>query len=105
DQLLDDVEQFAHVARPPVALERPKRLVRERHLAPGTAEKMPRQRMNVFGPLTQGGHMKMDDPQAIQEILAELSRRHVFFEVAVGRRDDAYVDARLRLSPPERLDL
>ena len=105
DQLLDDVEQFAHVARPPVALERPKRLVRERHLAPGTGEKMPRERMNVFGPFTQGGHMKMDDPQAIEEILAEVSRRHVFGEIAVGRCHDANVDARLRLIRPDRLNL
>src|SRR4029077_290729 len=51
----------------------------------------------IFAALPQRRHLNADDVQTVEEVLAEVSARHLGLEVAVGRGDDANVDGDLRL--------
>ena len=57
----------------------------------------------VFDPVAQGRHDDVDNAEAVEQILAELSRGHALREIAIGRRDDADVHVPRRLLS-DRLD-
>ena len=64
-------------------------------------EEVRREQRNVLATLGERRQLQRDDVQAVIEILAELARRLLRFEVAVRRRDDAHVD-RKRLRRADR---
>src|SRR5439155_20195304 len=51
---------------------------------------------NVRAPIAKRRHLDTNDVEPVVEVLAELAALHVFFDVAIGCRDDAHVDALLR---------
>ncbi len=104
-QLLHGVQQLADVARPAVSLECLKRLIGERQRSLRPLEKVLRHRLDVFGPFSKRRHVKVDDLQPVQQVLAEMAGRHQVGKVAVGGRDHPNVDARLRLIRTDGLDL
>src|SRR5262245_51156645 len=54
---------------------------------------------DVLSTLAQGWQANRDHAQAIEQILSEVAGRGVRGEVAVRRRDDAYVDLDRRRAP------
>ena len=52
---------------------------------------------DLLAPFAQRRHVNPDHAEAVIEILAELAFRHPLFEIGVGRREHAHVDA-LRLA-------
>ena len=73
----------------------------ERELAAGLGgvarEEVARERQDVLAPLAQRRELDRDHVQAEVEVLAEAAGGDLVAQVAVGRRDDAHVDAaRLR---------
>ena len=95
---LDDVLELADVAGPVVLGQQAHRLRRNlaRRVAGTTCEmrqKMRRQRGNVLAPLAQRRHRQVNDVEAIEQVLAKRALGDHVAQVAVGRRDDADVDA------------
>src|SRR5205814_9383950 len=67
---------------------------------PGT----PGQEGNLRGPLAQGRHQDGHPVEAVKEIGAKSSARHLLLEVAIGGSDETTVDGP-RLGGPDREDL
>src|SRR5205807_1315385 len=57
----------------------------------GAFEELVGEREDVFGPLSQGRELDVEDVQAVVEIAAELAATHEILERTVGGRDDAHV--------------
>ncbi len=102
------VLQFSDVARPVVLHQQTNRAVAhlERSaLTPGDAcvEELSQLRQ-VFQPVPQRRHEDRHDVEPIVEVFAELARFDLFFQVAIGRGDEADID-RQRLGAADALEL
>ena len=60
---------------------------------------------DVVAPLAQRRHVEVDDAEPIEQVLAELAGRDALGQIAVGRRDDAHVDACAGVVGADRLNL
>ena len=92
---MDDVLQLTHVARPAIRADALARLPRQRLRGPvllvEPVEKHLRQQQCVAPPLAQCRNRNRNHAEAIHQILAQLARGDCRAQVAVTRRDDAYV--------------
>jgi len=94
---LDDIAQFADVARPGVLLERINGLFCERNRLPSIlcadlAGKVLDQSGQIFGALTQRRQLDGEDHHAMIEIAPEKALFDELLEVAMGGNQDAHVD-------------
>lgn len=55
------------------------------------ADEMANEGRNVFLAFAQGGHLDRENVETIEQVLAEIARRHLFGQIAVGRRNDANI--------------
>ena len=98
DRPLDDVFEFADVARPGMGFEHLKRLGRELRrritpdLAPHPAGEMPGEDGDVFLPLAERRHMEDLERQPVEKILLETPGPGEGGEIGVGGGADANVD-------------
>ncbi len=86
---LDGVLQFAHIARPVIALKAGTSLRRNAghapfHLLAILRRKKCRQQRNIFAPLPQRRHVERHDIEAIVKIGTKGSRTRCFFQIAIG---------------------
>src|SRR6516164_5794005 len=93
---LDDVLEFADIARPRVTRQSAHGFCRDGvdRLAKLPAEllyKVPHKQGNVFRPLTQRGHANGKDIQAIVQIGAELLLAYQYFQITIGGGDEPRV--------------
>ena len=108
DHLLDDVDQFAHIAGPVVLHQESQRIGREGVdglAVPGgdLPQEVTRQQRDVLAPLAHWRQREAHHVQAVVQILAETCFADRGFEVAMRGRDDANVDRR-RLRRTDRAD-
>src|SRR5690606_30944420 len=93
---LDEVLQFAHVARPVAFEQRFQRgrckALRRARCRVDAIEEMRGQQRNVLAPLAQRRQAQVDHVETIEKILAELAAFHALAQVLVGGGDDADVD-------------
>src|SRR5215207_9923320 len=94
---LDGVLELAHVARPVVALEHLDRLGSQAtnflsHLVGDAYREAVGEERYVARPVAERRQRDREDAEPEEQILAEVTLRRVRREVAIGRRDDAYVD-------------
>ena len=80
-------------------------LVGELHRPFGTGEKVRHQRADVFRALSKRRHVQMNDPQPIEQVLAELTGCNQIAQIAIGRGHHPDVDARRRFVRTDGLDL
>ena len=93
---LEDIVQFADVARPGVREQRVPRIVvetgrRAAHGLPEIHEESLGKQRDVADALTQGRQRNVEDLEAIEQIFAERAAGHRLAQVAIARRDDAHV--------------
>ena len=93
---LDDVLQFANVARPAMDEQRGNRIVgkslRLLVLARLFRQEVARSELDVLEAFAQRRQRDREDVQAIVQILAELARRHDLLEQRTAGGDDAALD-------------
>src|SRR6187402_23805 len=94
---LDEIAQFTHVAGPLVLLENFNCVIRNLHawatvLTTELVEELLHEGRNIFATIAQWRNEERDDVETIEEIFAEVSSCDLFFEVLVGRGDQAHVD-------------
>src|SRR5215469_11544142 len=97
DNALDNVAQFADVARPGVAHQYVDRIVGDFARPPAIGsrqllQEMPSEKGDIFLSLPQGRHKEGNDIQAVEEIFAKIAAQNFFFQIFVCRSDDANVD-------------
>src|SRR5436190_377979 len=93
----EDRRRARDVAGPPVVGEerhRFRRQVRDAFavLLGVTAQEVLGEERDVLAPVTQRRQQDRHDLQAIEKVLAKRAALHQLLEIAVGRRDHAYVD-------------
>ena len=97
-QTLDDVPELAHVAGPRVCPKGVKRLSRDAGprdlvLRGEDLDVIVHEEIDVGAPFVQRRHFQVQHVQPVEQVLAELARRHGLHEVAVCGRDDTDVGA------------
>src|SRR6266849_230890 len=103
-QPLDEVPQFAYISWPGMAQEDFHRRIAElpRFLSVGGAEfaqKISRERRNIFSAITQRRDVKGDHVETVEEILAKGAARNLLIEILIGCGDDAHVHAQSFVGP------
>src|SRR5258706_444577 len=98
DEALDEVAQFAHIARPRIARKNFESVVAEfagllAVFGAEFIEKVATKNWNVRDAVTQRRNKKGNYVQAIEKILAKRAARDFLVEVLVGGGDDANVHA------------
>ncbi len=98
NRVVDDVFEFADIARPGMALKqfhglRAKGQIGPPQPFPIEIEEIMRQRLDVGRALSQGGQPNRGDVQAKVEVFAKMLRLHRRFQIHIRRRDDADIDA------------
>ena len=93
---LDGVFQFANIAGPVVRQKQLARFVgdaanRSCGISVVALDEEIHQRKDVFFAIAQRRDEDRDDRQAIVKILAEVAFAHGFFQIAIGRGDDAHI--------------
>ena len=99
---LDDVLEFAHVARPAVLQKQLPGLIgqavdRLAHLGGDAGDEMVGEQEDVVAALAQGRQDDVDDAQAEIEVLTEGAAAHLFLEVHVGGGDHPDIDVQRRV--------
>src|SRR3989441_5504831 len=92
---LDGIGQLPDVPGPPVPLEDPHRVRRQRLLTQPAPlvqrQEVRRQTWDVLRPLAQRRQDDAEDVETVQEVLAEPTGAHQLVDIAVGGHDDADV--------------
>ena len=104
DAALDDVLQFAHVARPAMSLQEGQTFVGHSAnvyavLARKAGKKLARQIKNVITVFAKRGDMNGNDVEAEKQVLAEFFALDAFFQPPVGGGDDGTSTLMVRLPP------
>jgi len=94
---LDDVAQFADIARPVVALQRGHRgfgnaAQRLTQPACGLCHEIPGQQRNILAPRTQRRYRDRKHVDPVIQVIPERALRHHAGEITVGRGDDTDID-------------
>jgi len=104
NRAMDGVLQLANVAAPGMGRQQPfgrgrNRAIRHTVGVGIFAREMPRQRLDILGPLAQRRQAQVHDVQAIEQVLAERAAFDRFGEIAIGGCDNANVDLDRRVPP------
>ena len=88
--------QLAHVSRPLIFDQSTQSIIAEGVGGAGfsrqTLQKMRGQQRNILLAFAQRGNTQVDDTEAVVEIFAEAALLHHRRQIAVGRRQDTYID-------------
>src|SRR6267142_5296546 len=103
-QPLHEVSQFAHIPRPRKAQQDFHRRITEfpHFLSVGGAEfaqKISRERWNIFSSIAQGRDVKGNHVKPVEEILAKSAARNLLIEILIGCGDDAHIHAQSFVGP------
>src|SRR5258707_10721412 len=101
---LETVAQLSDVSWPGVVVEQVDHGLADRTDLPGMlgahlAEQQLHQVRNVFLVLSQGGHMDVEDVEAVVEIAAQFPASHRLIRNLVGGGEDAHIDRGFHLTP------
>src|ERR1700732_144142 len=96
-QALDQIAQFAHVARPWVAQQNVHRRVTELPclLAISRAEfvqKMPPENGNIFRAVTQRGHEERNYVEPVKQVLTKSAPGDLLLEILIGGGENANIN-------------